>query len=539
MKYFIAIVTGALWLLTCHPASAEQTAFALIIGNNSPPSEHADTLPTLRFADDDAIRYYHFFKRMTDHVRLLTVPDEQTQRRYPGIAAQAEAPTVENVKRAARDLSALIEASKQRREETVVYLVYSGHGTKGESGKPYFALIGGTLSGQLLHSELLSVLSADYQHLLVDACNAEGVIGTRGMFDREADGRRVAITGDDVERILKENLQSEHVGLGLLISSSANNESHEWSEIESGVFTHEVLSGLAGPADVNLDGKVEYSELTSFIAAANRAVADPRGKIDVIAIPPKRNQSVPLIDLASLEKVAFVEGNPSGLGHFFIELENGERYLDANLSKMKMAHIAVPSDSRAYLRTETHEAELALGAHGVIQLGELKMAERGLVSRGSVESSLRRGLFVTAFGRDYYEGFVDSSGFVGVSFDGPRLSLSNEAALEPGTHAAYRKTISIGSFAVAGAAAVAAITLGALSLKAKADYQATDLQLDSHEANEQYKKFGTGAWVCGAFAPVAFLAGWLLWPGESSSNTPVQVSLHQTGGLDVQLRVNF
>ena len=42
------------------------------------------------------------------------------------------------------------------------------------------------------------------------------------------------------------------------------------------MFTHELLSGMLGAADVNGDLVVEYTEVQAFVAAANRDIKDPR-----------------------------------------------------------------------------------------------------------------------------------------------------------------------------------------------------------------------------------------------------------------------
>jgi len=47
-----------------------------------------------------------------------------------------------------------------------------------------------------------------------------------------------------------------------------------------------VISGLWGAADINSDQRIEYSELQSFVASANRTVDDPRAKPSVIVHPP-------------------------------------------------------------------------------------------------------------------------------------------------------------------------------------------------------------------------------------------------------------
>ena len=80
-------------------ASGREVAYAIVIGNNAPPSTGTpEKLAPLRYADDDAVRYFQLFSRMA-YTRLLVVLDTQTQRRYPGLAAYTEAPTLANFDR--------------------------------------------------------------------------------------------------------------------------------------------------------------------------------------------------------------------------------------------------------------------------------------------------------------------------------------------------------------------------------------------------------------------------------------------------------
>ena len=87
--------------------------YALAIGQNAAPEGKViERLDALRYADDDAVRYHQLFERLGAESTLLSVLDEQTQRRYPGLAAHAVAPTLENIKRVVRRYAAQIEADE-------------------------------------------------------------------------------------------------------------------------------------------------------------------------------------------------------------------------------------------------------------------------------------------------------------------------------------------------------------------------------------------------------------------------------------------
>src|SRR5204862_1128969 len=122
----------------------------------------------------------------------------------------------------------------------------------------------------------------------------------RSLFASERATRSAPTTTADVDPILQATPLARHPNIGVILATTLGQESHEWSTIESGVFTHELLSALVGAADVNGDLVVEYTEVQAFVAAANRDIKDPRAIPQIIARPPAANLRVPLIALRSL-----------------------------------------------------------------------------------------------------------------------------------------------------------------------------------------------------------------------------------------------
>jgi hypothetical protein len=258
--------------------------------------------------------------------------------------------------------------------------------------------------------------------------------------------------------------------------------------------------------------------IQALVASANREIEDPRAVPRVVARPPARNQNVPLVVLASLRNTVTLRGDPSDLGHFHIELQNGQRYLDANLKEMPAVAIAVPAVSQAFLRTSTREAELPLGGPGEIHLDSLKFAPVQMVARSSVDAAYRQALFASPYGVTYYKGFIDSTGAVGVKFEGAAPVVRKAFSRPP----SYRKPLSIGCLAVAGASTIASIVTAILAAGAKRDFDDTTLQRPAHDANERYKVYGNTALATGILAAAAGLAGWLLWPNDAKT-PPVSV----------------
>ncbi|MCP4680341.1 MAG: hypothetical protein GY854_33605 [Deltaproteobacteria bacterium] len=112
---------------------------------------------------------------------------------------------------------------------------------------------------------MISKLPADYKHLIIDACYAEGIVGAKGLFGRETDGRQIPVTNEDMAHISEEIVDANVPSLGVFISSSGNKEAYEWSQIESGVFA--IAGGLAVTSivlgAVSLNARSEY-EATSL-----------------------------------------------------------------------------------------------------------------------------------------------------------------------------------------------------------------------------------------------------------------------------------
>lgn len=508
-------------------ATGREVAYAIVIGNNAPPSAGTpEKLAPLRYADDDAVRYFQLFSRMA-YTRLLVVLDTQTQRRYPGLAAYTEAPTLANFDRVVGELAAKMAIDRQRGDRPVLYFAFSGHGARDDRGEAFLALIDGALTQQKLYDDVLARLPTAFTHLIVDACNAGGVVGVRGdFFDREANTQSALATVDDIKPILEATPLAQYPHVGVILATTLGQEAHEWSAIESGVFTHELLSGLLGAADVNADQRIEYTELQAFIAAANRNIKDPRAIPHVIARPPQLDQNVALVSLAGLRGMRLVQGRASALGHFHIELDNGQRYLDAHLEPGASIALAVPDATTAFLRTATREATLP--ARGTVMLAALTLGENRTGRRGAIEASYQGALFSAHYGRAYYQGYVDSIGAVGVSFPPSSMPVDHPHASRT------KRRVAIGTGLVAGGLGLTAIATGVVALKAKHDFEETSLQRPAEEARRRYERYGTIAVVTGVAAVASGALSYWFWRDSKTKVVPV-VSGRSGAGVAFEL----
>jgi hypothetical protein len=481
-------------------AAAGTVAYAIAIGNNAPPNA---ALPALHYADDDAVRYHQLFSRFAADARLLAVLDDDTQRRYRGLGAVAEAPTLDNLARIVTEYAGKMAADVARGDHPVLYLAFSGHGAADTTRGAFLAMLDGPLTRERLYRDVIGRLPAAYVHLIIDACNAGAVVGVRGPGEPvEIDGREAEVTLP--ERLaVTEGAQRAWPTVGVVIAAAGGQEAHEWSRIESGVFTHEVISGLLGAADVNRDGRIEYSELAAFIAAANRDIPDPRAAPRVIARPPPIDRNAALITVDALRGSVFLTGDTSAVGHFYLELDNGQRYLDAHLAPGAAARIAMPANARVFVRTDTREASIATAASGSVAFANLAFHASAVAPRGSVDVSYRSGLFRHPFGDAYYRGFVDSAGLTSVVFGGD---------VGPRDAPAADRRVALGLAITGGIAGVIAITSGALAYSAKRDYDATPLRRPAHDAAASYTRDTGLAIGAGVVAIAAAAASYWLWP---------------------------
>lgn len=503
----LAVLALVSLAIAASPAHAgRDLAYAIVIGNNAPPSSGTrEQLAPLRYADDDAVRYYQLFSRMAE-TRLLAVLDAQTQRRYPGLAARAEAPSLASLDRIASELAVRMAEDRRRGDRPVLYFAFSGHGARDDRGEAFLALIDGALTQRRLFDDVLARMPTVFTHVIVDACNAGGVVGVRGpFFGQEANTQAVPATAEDVAPILEATPLARYPHIGAILATSLGQEAHEWSAVESGVFTHELLSGLLGGADVNGDQRIEYTEVQAFVAAANRNIKDPRAIPHVIARPPQLDRNVALVALARLRGMRFVHGTAPALGHFHIELANGQRYLDAHVEPGASITLAVPDATGAFLRTAAREAPLP--ARGNVPLAQLAPGARTSASRGALEDAYRLALFSAGYGRAYYQGYVDSIGAVGVHFRDAARAPSE--APRDGSRPIRRTALGTGI--AAGVLGAASIATGVLALKAKHDFDQTDLQRPADEARRRYARYGTIAVATGAAALASGAISYWLW----------------------------
>lgn len=317
MNKLLSVAVGVLLaLLLPGAARAEPVTrtFALVVANNRSLSL---ALPDLQYADDDAARYYRLFHAAGagSNVELLTTFDRTSSLLYPSLKPLAHAASHSELLRAAARLQKAVQSAHAQGERTQLYFVFAGHGEVA-GGRGYLHLEDARIDGAFIEREIIEKIPADTKHVLLDSCNSFFVINPR-----KPGGRRWATPKD-----MALGFSARHPEVGLFLSTNSDEEVFEWSELESGVFSHEVRSGLTGAADVNRDGNITYAELAGFVAEANHGIPRENLRPQIFFSGPRGDQQASLFSARTLAGRRVTLG--ADQARIWARSESGERLVD-------------------------------------------------------------------------------------------------------------------------------------------------------------------------------------------------------------------
>ncbi len=303
-------------------------AFALVIGNNHSLAGHR---PDLHYADDDAVRYFQILQTIApDGALLLADFDRDTERLFADVRAQARRPTLAELQRAGREIGERVREAALAHEETELYLVFAGHGDVDE-GTGFIELADARFTAADLEAWLRAI-PFSRAHVILDSCNSFFMLGARRP------GGTYFATPEDAARALT----SRMANVGVFLSTSAEGEAFEWSEIQSGVFSHAVRSGLLGAADANGDGAVSYVELAAFVATATADVRNPNMRPHVYARGPGARDDAPIVTLRGATHVRRLRLSDAAPLRVRVRDREGVPILDAHAEAGTVLDIALP-----------------------------------------------------------------------------------------------------------------------------------------------------------------------------------------------------
>ena len=201
-------------------------------------------MPSLKFTDDDAYRFYSFLKSPEGGA----LPDNQ-------IAVLVDdAATRENILKTMREYFLKADAND------VVLLYFSGHGLDG----CFLPVDYDGYNNKLRHEEVKQIFrqsKAKHKLCIADACHSGSL-----RHDALAAKGPAPVTLDRYYRAFEE----ADGGIALLMSSKAEELSLEDHGLRQGVFTYYILKGLKGAADPNGDYIVTVKELYNYVYAKVR-----------------------------------------------------------------------------------------------------------------------------------------------------------------------------------------------------------------------------------------------------------------------------
>jgi hypothetical protein len=354
-------------------ALAARAAFAIVVGVNRSVDAHQIEL---QFADDDAARSFELMSALGARTQLLARLDENTARLHPQAHAEARVPTLAKLEDAVKALAADVARARARGLETDVFFFYAGHGdVKNQRGT--ISLEDAHVDGKTLRALLLDRVSPDRLHLLIDACASFYLAFGRGPGGE----RRSLAQFVDVDSLAGDPR------VGLFLSTSSAAESHEWEAFQSGIFSHEVRSGLLGPADIDLDRKVTYRELYAFITSANAAIPNARFRPAVFARPPSSSEI--LVDL-STSTLPTLDVSAGLAGRYLLETSAGVRLADFHSGQGMAVRVLRPRGSLFLRRVDSGDEWRLPSSTGPISLASLPKSTGETRARGALHESFQK-----------------------------------------------------------------------------------------------------------------------------------------------------
>ena len=304
------------------PVEAEVRRLILSAGANNGGVDRE----LLRYAVSDAEQFVEVLQEMggLDPADVLLLRDPDLAAFEKGLA----------------DLGRRVKAASRREDRLEVLLYYSGHAD--EEG----LLLSGDHLGyqQLLDS--LKTANAAVRIAVLDACNSGSITRIKGgkpkppfLVDESFDMR----------------------GYAFLTSSSADEAAQESDLIEASFFTHYLISGMRGAADVTGDGRVTLHEAYQFAFDETRArtlgtvggtqhpayEGQMRGTGGVVMTEVRRNAAGLSLDEALAGRIS---------------IRNGQQRLVAELNKSPGREVElglVPGDYTLFLETWDADWRLA------------------------------------------------------------------------------------------------------------------------------------------------------------------------------------
>ena len=210
--------------------SPEVKIWAVVIGVG-----RYSTMPVLKYSDDDAYQYYAFLKSPEGGA----LPDKQLRVLVDEDATRA------NI------LTTMRQVFLKADENDVIVFYFSGHGLPGA----FLPQDYDGMNNKLYHNEVKAILEqskAKHKICIADACHSGSLLAMK----------------QPVEAVLATYYRAfneSNGGTALFMSSKGEEYSLEDQGLRSGIFSHYLIRGLKGEADVDGNKIVTVREIYDFV----------------------------------------------------------------------------------------------------------------------------------------------------------------------------------------------------------------------------------------------------------------------------------
>jgi len=269
--------------------------------------------------------------------------------------------------------------SKEPNTRKEVFVYYSGHAD--DKG----LRLGNDVYSWVDFRKSVNNINADVKVAVLDACGSGAITRTKGGVSRPA---------------FLQDASSEMKGYAFLTSSSENEASQESDRLKGSYFTHALVSGLRGAADMTGNGKVTLNEAYQF--AFNETLQSTQNT-SAGSQHPNRDMNlagtgdVVMTDLRETSAVLTLDSSLEG--RFFIRDAQGNLFAELYKIRGRQIELGMPAGKYSVQMEApskiwmANEIQISEGKKTVLSIKDMQNIEREkAVARGNVDSTTMTGL---------------------------------------------------------------------------------------------------------------------------------------------------
>jgi hypothetical protein len=260
------------------------------------------------------------------------------------------------------NIGTLVAKDKELNLRSEVFIYYSGH-----ADVDGLKLGGETLGWQEFRSAV-NGLGADIRVAVVDACGSGAITRTKGGVARPA-------FLSDVSTNMK--------GYAFLASSNENEASQESDRIKGSYFTHALLSGMRGAADLTGDGKVTINE--AYLFAFNETLRSTQNTSAGTQHPSRDMNMAGTGDIVMTDlrqTNAILSLSPEIEGRFFIRDANGNLFAELHKLRGRPIDLGMPPGKYSVQmeapsrRWVANDIVISEGGKKVLSMSDMRVMDR-------------------------------------------------------------------------------------------------------------------------------------------------------------------